>query len=316
MTYIHRENLQCTPYQLFLDDLVKQLSTWRLAGDRLLLFIDANEPITNGPISRALQQRRLEMREVTHHFWDGVEPNTHINGSRSIDGIFATADIEITGFSSLSFHESVGDHRSMIVEISTRSAIGTFQGKIVRPTSRRLTTKQPGAIQAYNNQLQRQFTSHRIPERLSTLLDSASTLHPVDNAIACRIRNIHTEIDEYKTNAEAGCRKITKPALPYSPAVTFWYDQIHAYQTLIRIKSGTAGEHTDVSRAIRTAHRKKILNPRSITIDQCMDGIKVARAHQRELTETAEGERKDFLAKLARTAKMQGDEAREKAIVC
>ena len=41
MAYINNQQLDMSPLQLFLFDLSKQLTTWKAAGDRLILFIDA-----------------------------------------------------------------------------------------------------------------------------------------------------------------------------------------------------------------------------------------------------------------------------------
>ena len=316
MTYIHRHRLQTTPYTLFLTDLVQQLTTWIAAGDRILLFIDANEQVTNGPIFRALTD--INMKELTHKFWQpGIIPHTHISGTKAIDGIFATHELEITGLLELSFDESVGDHRTMIVETTTVSTIGRFQGNIVRPTSRRLTTKQPRVMEAYNSRLEEQYKSHRIQERLDHLLSqtTATERRVIDQQLTDKILSIHDEMDEYKTNAESKCRKITKPSLSYSPTTTFWYDQIHAYRTLIRIKTGAAGPGTDVSRAIRTALRKKIPTPRLLTVAQCWDGIKAARLHQKViLDKTANSERRKYQVNQAKSAARRGDTITEKAI--
>lgn len=316
MTYINRHHLSTTPYSLFVSDLVQQLTTWISSGDRILLFIDANEQITNGPIYFALS--RINMREITHRYWEpGVVPHTHISGTKAIDGIFSTHDIEVTGLLELSFDESVGDHRTMIIETTTSSTIGRFQGNIVRPSSRRLTTKQPRVMEAYTNRLERQYRSHRIQERLSDLLSrtSESEKRAIDQHTTDQIHAIHNEMDEYKTNAEAMCRKIAKPSLPYSPTTSFWYDQIHAYRTLIRIKTGVAGPGTDISRAVRTAFRKRIPSPRLLSVAQCWDGIKAARLHQKNILEkTANGERKRYLSNQAISASRRGDTATEKAI--
>ena len=40
MAYINSHQLNLTPLQLFLSDLVKQLSTWKATGNRLILLID------------------------------------------------------------------------------------------------------------------------------------------------------------------------------------------------------------------------------------------------------------------------------------
>lgn len=274
MNYIYEQGHSTTPYQLFVDDLSQQLKRWRAQGDRILLFIDANEHILRGPIATRLRSDDIELHEAGHRFWDhGSEPHTYVDGSLPIDGIFATPDIDVTNFLGLSFHESVGDHRTMIVEITTSSAIGRFQGNIVRPTSRRLTMRQPQVVQAYNDEVDRQLKLHNVAARMEKLrLDVALSALPLPSHLSQQCERLHTQIGQIRKCAEKGCRKILKPALDYSPPVQFWYDRAHAYKVLLRIKSGE-GRRIDISRAIRMAHRKKIPNPRTLTAEQCRDGL-------------------------------------------
>ena len=83
----------------------------------------------------------LEMVEISHKAWDGHKPNTYIDGSKHIDGVWASRCLEIGGFRLLSFGESVGDRRTMIFDVTTRSLIGTFEHKVVRASCRRLNCK-------------------------------------------------------------------------------------------------------------------------------------------------------------------------------
>ena len=78
---------------------------------------DANEHILRGTIARMLVESPINMREISHDFWDrGIEYNTHVCGKQPIDGIYATPDIDVQGFLALSFHESVGDHRTSLID--------------------------------------------------------------------------------------------------------------------------------------------------------------------------------------------------------
>ena len=317
LNYIQSENINRTPYQLFFDDLVAQLKTWRTQNERLILCIDLNEHSLRGKISKRLCSDDIELKECTHHFWpDQLEPNTHIDGSQPIDGIFATPDIDVTNSLLLSFHESVGDHRTMIVEVTTKSAIGRYQGKIVRPTSRRLTLRQPAAVQSYNSCVHRQFYIHRIPQRLASLLDEASSyqLKAPSESFRQRCEIIHKQIADIRIHAESVCRKILKPALEFSPTIQYWYDRAHAYIQLIKIKSGVARKHVDVSRAVQFAKRKHILDPRSLTLEQCKDGLKLCKIWQKELRRSATSLRRQFSHRLAQDAYNSDDTVREKAI--
>ena len=316
MNYIHSHHLQRTPYQLFFDDLVFQLKTWRAQNERLILCTDLNEHPLTGKISRRLRSDDIELHECTHHYWpDTTEPNTHIDGSKPIDGIFTTPDIDVTSCLILSFHESVGDHRTTIIEFSTSSAIGRFQGKIVRPQSRRLTLRQPGAVQSYNNTIHQHFATHRIPLRLMALLQEAEKHHgPPSTTFRDKCNVLHKQIAEIRLCAESSCRKILKPALEFSPTVQYWYDRAHAYILLIRIKSGKARRYTDVSRAIRFAARKNIQEPRSLTLEQCMDGLTACRIRQKELRRVSTSLRRRFGQQLIHSAQVSSNKARERAV--
>ncbi len=108
-------------------------------------------------------------------------------------------------------------------------------------------------------------------------------------------------------------RKIARPALEFSPPVQYWYDRAHAYKALLRIKSGEH-PHTDISRVIRMAHREGIPHPRTITAEQCWDGLAACKLRQAGLQKLAPGLRQQFVGEQLISAQQRGDTAREKAI--
>ena len=309
LNYIQNNDLGRTPYQLFFDDLILQLKQWRSNNERLILCIDLNEHSLTGKIARRISSDDIQLHESTHTSWpEGKQPHTYIDGSKPIDGIFSTPDIEVTNSLLLSFHESAGDHRTMILEFTTASSIGRFQGKIVRPSSRRLTLRQPGAIQSYNNSIHSQFNIHRIPERLATLLAESQLYNfPPPTTFQSKCNITHEQIAQIRLSAESTCRKILKPALEFSPTVQFWYDRAHAYILLIKIKSGVARKYTDISRAMRFAARKKITNPRSLTLEQCQDGLTACKIRQKELRRTSTSLRRQFTQSIVSRATASGD---------
>ena len=69
----------------------------------------------------------------------------------------------------LTFAESPGDHRSFIINISTRSLFGEFRFKICRPVSRRLVISQKQSVVRYNKIVWEQFEIHHIVERLNAV---------------------------------------------------------------------------------------------------------------------------------------------------
>ena len=298
---------------LFLDNLTAQLKSWRADNEQIILCIDLNEHSLTGKLSRHLRSDDIELFEKLYLFWpNGTEPNTHVEGSKPIDGIFTTPDIELTACLLLSFHESAGDHPTMIFEVTTTSAIGKFQGKIVRPSSRCLTLRQPGAVQTYNANIHEQFELHKIPQRLNDLLQESElyTYSPPDS-FRNKCENLYSQIADIRIYPESNCRKILKPALEFSPTTQYWYDRAHAYQLLIRIKNGKLKKYTDVSRAIWFAARKQIPDPRHLTLQQCEDGLLACRQRQKELKNVSASLRRKFQSTSSANANLRSDTIRE-----
>jgi hypothetical protein len=229
-------------------------------------------------------------------------------GSQPIDGIYTSPEIDVNNFMALSFHEGVGDHRTSIVDFSTSSFIGTYQGHIVRPTSRRLTTKQPQSVHNYNTTLLSHLTSHRIRERLLQIANDAIDT-PGDPDLLQRSDNLFEEIKQYRLRSERGCRNILKPYSPFSLPVKYWYDRIHTLRDLIKLKEGkhkTMGK----SRILRRATRLHIPTPALLSIDDCKEGIRLSLIQQREVRKQDDAHRSQHLGNCLQAAMDSGNEER------
>jgi hypothetical protein len=61
------------------------------------------------------------------------------------------------------------------------------------------------------------------------------------------IIKLYKQMTEIRIHAEKNCRKFLSPDNDFSPTIQMWYDRIHAYLQLIRMKEGrkaTRGEFT------------------------------------------------------------------------
>jgi hypothetical protein len=123
--YMQRHGLYGTPWELFRLYFVSAVSSWLEHGDRIIIFIDANEHILNGTLPNDLHS--LGLLEATHKHWAKDEPRTYVHGNGApIGGVFHMPDLEITLVLQLFFREGAGNHRMVIVDISS-SAIGKFE---------------------------------------------------------------------------------------------------------------------------------------------------------------------------------------------
>jgi hypothetical protein len=101
--------MEC-PRQTLLRELRQQLISWRSAGDRLVVFLDANEDMTKGPYYNMLTGEGLNLQEAvtTRH----PDPRwcttaTFKSGDRigrfPIDGCFITPDLPTEAATWLAF---------------------------------------------------------------------------------------------------------------------------------------------------------------------------------------------------------------------
>ena len=135
LTYIQENNLDgLNPRRLFELDFHAALRTWKSKGERLLVFMDVNEHVINGKFMRRLMEdSMLDLVEETHRHWEEEPAHTYINGKDPIDCGLRTKDVEITGFLMQPYSRSVGDHRTIILDATTLSMVGSYQHSIVSP---------------------------------------------------------------------------------------------------------------------------------------------------------------------------------------
>ena len=302
LRYVQERNITKTPSELFCDDLCKQCYQWRKAGDRLLLFMDANEHVTKGNLFLKLAADGIHLEEFSHKYWGTKPPHTFLNGSLPIDGAYKTKDVEIANFALLPFSISPGDHRTFMLDVTTRSMLGEFLHRAVRPVSRRLVTSNKRCVANYTRITEEQFDIHRIDERLTAIQNLVKICgYPIPQWLEQMAQKLYTQMDEISKHSEKKCRKILRPASEYSLPIQYWYDKIHAYENLITLKEGTK-KYMNKSGVIKFAKKHMIESPHTLTVDECKDGLRFARIQQRRIRRQAKGLRRAHMRDCLLTA--------------
>lgn len=288
LRYIQLKGLNTTPHQLFMIDFLAMVIKWRRAGERLIIMVDMNEHILKGPFVRRLLS--LGLVEATHTSWGNKEPNTHVSGSKPIDVVYHSSDIEIVATKQLSFHESVGDHRSVIIDVTSRSLIGTDGNRIVRPTARRLVCSNKKSVDQFIKYVEKELNRHRLHEKLST----ASQLlykNTNDETALGMMESIDAQMAQIFIAGERQCRKITKRPFPFSAPVAYWLHRKWAYQALDRVALGKCQNRGNARRKARQAGLDSV----SLSHEQCLEGISVCNQHLNQLKAQAMSLRKVHL---------------------
>ena len=282
-----------TPRALFRQDFLTVLTSWLERGERLLIFIDMNEHILTSSFAQEIMA--LGLVEATHNHWpSGVEPRTYIRGRGPIDAVYHTPSLEVSAVMQLSFHEGVGDHRTVIVDMTSRSMIGKDSFKVCRPLARRLTMKNTASVNKYISILEATMEEHGLPLRLKRCEELLS-VNALDETAIAQMELLDVEITQYQTHAERKCRKIRRPAVKFSLPVKHWVHKRWGYQGLLRLHDGGCSNPANIK---RTARRAGIERGDQLTRQQALDGIrycnsrlKAMKPHESHLRKTHLSER-------------------------
>ena len=306
LAYNRLQGIDMSPEALLRKDLKKVLSQWIQNDERIVLCIDCNESIVSGGMSSMLVDE-LGLVERSHDFWQGEPPHTFVRGSDPIDGLFTTDDVDITAYMMLSFHESPGDHRAYIFEITSLSMFGEFSYKIQRGNARRLTMANERAVRSYNSIKMEQFKRHNIEQRQCELriLSEASSAGLSDE-LKRKWQLLHKQVDEIHIHAEKRCRDLKFPPMPWSEPVSYWAERRRAYKELLSIlKRGVKG---NISNAVRKAKRYGIDLPKDLTINQIEEAITYCSQRMTCLHVHASGLRRVTQRNQLIAAEIAGDE--------
>ena len=304
--YCQDKEVKTSPKELMRKDFAKQCGAWRKNNEKLIIIMEANKSTMDGPLRKMLEKEGVDLEEFSHRYYGNKPPHTFIDGKIPIDAGYKTPDLEITAFCMLSFLDSTGDHRSWLVELTTRSMLGRELLKIVRPPGRRLVSTQPRSVRRYNEMVEQKFLLHRVPERMEAV-DRLPRIcgTPTPSWLRSMMIKLYQQMDEIRVHAEKKCRKFLTSAAEYSPALQHWYDRIHAYMDLLKLKQGTH-KYMNKGNVRRNAKRRYIKNPACLTVEEIQDALWYCRIRASDLRKQAKSLRKAHLRNCLVAAQEKG----------
>jgi hypothetical protein len=137
-------------HKKFCEDLIQLLKTWHVAGDCIIVCLDANEDIYKKAIGKALTEEGvLVMKEIVRSYTGKKIGPTFLRGQLPINGIWATSDITIANACIMPTGYGIGDHQLFVIDIHTSTLIGTAPPRARRAASRWLNTHLPHVAKKY-----------------------------------------------------------------------------------------------------------------------------------------------------------------------
>ena len=114
------------------------------------MCLDVNSDIYRKELGQALAYADgLNMSEVVGDFTGRQVGPTFFRGTKPIDGVWATKDIQVAKACVMPAGFGVGDHRMFVVDFRTQPLVGASPLKVVRMAARRLNTTIPHIAEKY-----------------------------------------------------------------------------------------------------------------------------------------------------------------------
>jgi hypothetical protein len=309
LRYIQNHQLSTTLRRLFMIDFLATLQVWHQQGDRLLIFMDMNEHILNGPLARCMLRMGLE--EETHQHWGDTKPHTCVGGKEPIDAVFHSPDLEVTSTMQLSFHEGVRNHRRVLVDISTWSAIDKQEFNVVHPHAQQLNSKNDRTRSKYLCHLEAQMAIHKMTHRLKDCKRATQGYPSHPNGVK-KMEALDKQMVEMQLGSKKQCWQIFSTNLPFSEPVRTLHFWRRAYQGLL---AGLQNKVPRTGNIIWQAIKAGIPQLRLLSSDQCLDGIEVCSQKLKGLQSQAHSLRKVHLENCLIQAQDDGNKAQYKEIL-
>jgi hypothetical protein len=212
-----KKDLTC-PLTLFRQYLTTAIWKWRAAGDTIVLFMYHNEHVYDGVLGKALSNREgLNLSKVILKHTGLRTGMTFFWGSRPINGLWASGNIDISNACVMPFGYGAGYHHAFIFDIPLESLVGENPVKIVRPASCWLNSCLPGCSNEYVRSLETNIIHHRLLE----CLHNAHTGNYMPEERARKVIIINEEGKAYMRHAEKSVKKLNLAGFCSSPRLLF-----------------------------------------------------------------------------------------------
>jgi len=298
--YYRARGIKSCPRLMFRKDLTAQLGKWMKAKERILLFIDANEDLSNGPLIKILT--KMKLRDLIKERTNMPGPPTHFTGKHQIDGVFASVDIECGGARFLPFWVGIGDHRAIVVDIPQQVLYGEQLLRIIRPKGRKLQCRQERVKDKYLTKLRIQTRRHKLEEKLQRL--STMVTYPCSEYFDFLQNQIDTVQRDVMRSAESKCRKWHMGEVDYSPTIMIWWHRRLVWKLLIKWHSGFKISTTLIERKARSCG---IEDPFHGTALEAHTAYNICRDQFNLMKPKAAIYRRDFIRQRIKEYKSKGD---------
>lgn len=185
-------------------------------GHGVIVAGDFNDDLNDDNGRTIKFMAKLGLRELLIEKY-GKGPATHIRGTKTIDGVFATANIQMETGYYMTFDRSPSDHRWIVIDIHEKVLLGTARDDLCPAILRKATSKIPSVKTAFQTLLDNQITLHRLHVRISNLYNSIVEGQQFSSMHANEYEAIEERMQRAVKYADSHCKKVRRGKVPFSP---------------------------------------------------------------------------------------------------
>jgi hypothetical protein len=281
------------PRSQFWDDLKAELVEWHGKGYHMVVGGDFNEYVEDTFITSFFGE--FGMKEAIVHKCGSPSPNTYIDGTVPIDGVFCTRslDIKAAGYTPIFFGIKT-DHRLVWIDISLESAFGTDSHLFKTANARKLQLDQPNVVNQYLGHRMYLLKKNQLHIRTVTLHAKVCAGN-TGLAIILELEKLDRLRASDMLTSECRCRKIKAGQVAWSPTLQKSIEIIRYLRLVIAARKGNGIN----SRTLVNALARTTLDTAVYTLDSALELLMAEKITYKNVKANAEGQRKSFLRNLA-----------------
>ena len=300
--YFREIDKVCNPRNQILKDLEQQIEEWKKEDYKVILMMDCNEDIRSIEIQQFRDNTGLREGILSMHGNDA--PNTHIGGSKPIDTILISPEIEITFSGYCAFHEGVqgtrADHRCLWLDIQYESIFGSLPSNLSKFEGRRVKSNDPRVVHKFNEHYRKYAIEHKLDRDVFTLHQSA--VYPCTIENISRMEKMARKRYDAIAYADRQCRKLRLGKTPFSTKYKTLVNTVLLWRLIIAKKSGRNIKSNTLKRIIKKTNTSQSLSSLIATSkEQSVENLKKTLRQYRKFKRTATSERHHWLTELAKS---------------
>lgn len=205
-----------TPETLWFSDLSALVKEKLEQGHEVIVAGDFNDNLNDNKSLTNKCMDNLGLKEILINEY-GNGPPTHIRGSTTIDGVFATNGIKMVKGSYIPFDKSPSDHRWIVLDITESSLLWKARVDMSPAIMRKASSKIPSVKLSFQTLVEKQVERYRLYEKISMLYNKATEKQRLDHKLIALYESIKNRMQNIICYADNGCRKARIGKIPTSP---------------------------------------------------------------------------------------------------